>query len=152
MLTESISAKSQKMDYMNLLIEQMKNQNPLDPMSNQEMASQMAMFAQLEQTEEMNANIKEMNASMTGLSSSFQGAMLMAEYDYARSLLGKEVTFYSGEYAAELSGKVDKISIDSYTGATKASVNVKDFETSKGEKVTDTIEIGLIAITGISEV
>lgn len=112
----------------------------------------MAMFAQLEQTEEMNANIKEMNASMTGLSVSFQGAMLMAEYDYAKSLLGKEVTFYSSEYAAELSGKVDKISIDSYTGATKASVNVKDFETSKGEKVTDTIEIGLIAITGIREI
>jgi flagellar basal-body rod modification protein FlgD len=73
------SAASMKMDYMKLLVTQMQNQNPLEPMSNNEMASQMAQFSQLEQLESMN--------------SSFSQVLKGTQLNYANSLIGKRVVF-----------------------------------------------------------
>ena len=147
---ESLSAAEQKMDFMTLLITQMQNQNPLDPMSNQEMAAQLAQFAQLERMEEMSGNIEEMNSTMGKLNSTFQGSLLMAEYDYAKSLLSKEVTFYNAEYNEVLSGRVDQVKIDPYTGYSLLDVEVKDF-VGKNGTVNDMVGVRLADILGISE-
>ena len=77
--TEIISASNIQMDYMKLLITQLQNQNPLEPMDNNEMASQLAQFSSLSQLEKMN--------------SSFSEALVNAERTYANSLIGKEITF-----------------------------------------------------------
>ena len=77
--TEITSASSIQMDYMKLLITQLQNQNPLEPMDNNEMASQLAQFSSLSQLEKMN--------------SSFSEALVNAERTYANSLIGKEITF-----------------------------------------------------------
>lgn len=111
-MTQIQSAESQKMQFMNLLVEQLKNQNPLEPMDNQDMAAQLAQFTQLELTEESNTNIKDMTTSMNSMNSSFQGAMILAEMDYARSYLGKEVTFDSVDVNQTVSGTVKKVSFD----------------------------------------
>jgi len=66
-------------DYMKLLITQLQNQNPLEPLDNDEMASQLAQFSQLQQLETMN--------------NSFSGVLSSVEKNYASSLLGKEVSF-----------------------------------------------------------
>jgi flagellar basal-body rod modification protein FlgD len=81
MAVESVSQS--KLDYMNLLVTQMKNQNPMKPMDNQEMTSQMTQFSQLEQLENLNSN--------------FSDALQSANLNYASSLLGKEVTFRSSD-------------------------------------------------------
>ena len=73
------TASEIQMDYMKLLITQLQNQNPLEPMDNNEMASQLAQFSQLSQLETMN--------------SSFSQALVAADRTYANSLIGKEVTF-----------------------------------------------------------
>ena len=73
------SASKIQMDYMNLLITQLRNQNPLEPMNNNEMASQLAQFSQLQQLESMNTN--------------FADVLTTAERTYANSLIGKEVSF-----------------------------------------------------------
>ncbi len=108
---EPVSASKQQLDYMTLLVTQLQNQNPLEPMDNQQMAAQLAQFSQLQLTEEMNGNIETMNSTMEDMNTSFQGAMLMAELDFAQSLLGKEVSFYSGYYEQIVSGQVQKVSI-----------------------------------------
>lgn len=77
--SEIASASSIQMDYMKLLITQLQNQNPLEPMENNEMASQLAQFSSLSQLETMN--------------SSFSEALVNAERTYANSIIGKEVTF-----------------------------------------------------------
>ena len=105
------AATNQMMDYMTLLLTELQNQNPLEPLDNQQMAQQLAQFSQLEMTEEMNGNIGTMNSNMKEMNSTFQGALLMAEFDYARSLLGKEVSFYSDYYEQFISGDVKKISV-----------------------------------------
>jgi len=73
------TASSLQMDYMKLLITQLQNQNPLEPLDNNEMASQLAQFSQLQQLESMNT--------------SFAKVLATTELTYANSLLGKEVTF-----------------------------------------------------------
>jgi flagellar hook assembly protein FlgD len=53
------SASSIQADYMKLLVEQLKNQDPLDPVNNSEMASQLAQFSQLQQLESMNSSFSK---------------------------------------------------------------------------------------------
>ena len=89
--SEIASASSIQMDYMKLLITQLQNQNPLEPMDNNEMASQLAQFSQLSQLETM--------------SSSFQEVLAITNRSYANSLLDKNVTFYAEN---ELSGELEK--------------------------------------------
>ena len=115
MATEIAAVSDQKMDFLNLLVTELQNQNPLEPLDNQQMAAQLAQFTQLELTENSNENITAMNATMEKMNSSFQGAMLVAEFDYARSLLGKEVQFYKADEDRFVSGRVEKIGVDANT-------------------------------------
>jgi flagellar basal-body rod modification protein FlgD len=112
MATEITSAKQQTMDYMNLMIEQLKNQNPLEPMDNNQMASQLAQLSQLQLTEEMNGNLSTLNTSVSGMNTSFQNALWMAQADYGKSLLGKTVNFMDTTSQAELQGTVKKLTFD----------------------------------------
>ena len=80
-ISELSSASKIQMDYMNLLITQLQNQNPLEPLDNNQMATQLAQLSQLQQLESMNKN--------------FADTLATAELSYANSLLGKEVTFMS---------------------------------------------------------
>lgn len=77
------SADSIRMDYMQLLVAQMENQNPLEPMSNEEMAAQLTQFSQLEQLESMNQSFSQVYES--------------TQLSYASSLVGKEVSFVDRE-------------------------------------------------------
>jgi flagellar basal-body rod modification protein FlgD len=73
------SASNIQMDYMKLLVTQLQNQNPLEPMDNNEMASQLAQFSQLQQLESMNSN--------------FADVLSATDRNYANSLIGKEISF-----------------------------------------------------------
>jgi len=77
----SISASGIQMDFMKVLITQLQNQNPLEPLDNNEMASQLALFSQLQQLESMNSNFAEVLA--------------VTNRNYANSLIGKKVTFFA---------------------------------------------------------
>jgi flagellar basal-body rod modification protein FlgD len=66
-------------NYLNLLVAQLQNQNPLEPMDNQDMAGQLAQLSSLEQTEQMNNNFKKV-----------LDATLLQE---AMDLTGKDVTY-----------------------------------------------------------
>lgn len=103
------SASQQRLDFMTLLVEELRHQNPLEPMDHQQMAAQLAQFSQLEESEKMNSNLETINQTIGKMDGSFQAAMFMAELDYARNLLGKEVSFYSGYYDQMLSGRVEEI-------------------------------------------
>ena len=72
------------MDYMKLLVTQLQNQNPLEPMDNKDMTAQLAQFSQLQQMETLN--------------SSFGRVLESVQRSYASSLIGKEVS-YSGDAA-----------------------------------------------------
>jgi len=77
------SAGSMRTDYMQLMVTQLQHQNPLEPMSNQEMTAQLAQFTQLEQLESLNQ--------------SFEQVLEKTQLDYANSLIGKPITFFDME-------------------------------------------------------
>ena len=73
------SASNTQMDYMKLLVTQLQNQNPLEPLDNKDMSAQLAQFSQLQQTENLNT--------------SFSKVLESVQRSYASSLIGKEVSF-----------------------------------------------------------
>jgi len=88
-------------DYMKLLITQLQNQNPLQPLDNNQMASQLAQFSQLQQLETMNTN--------------FAGVLENVESSYAASLIGKKVSFVTQTdfgTDATISGTVQEVGKD----------------------------------------
>ena len=92
------TASDIQLDYMKLLITQLQNQNPLEPLDNNEMASQLAQFSQLQQLESMNSSFAEILAT--------------TERTYANSLIGKEVSFMSEtetDAAETTSGVVEQV-------------------------------------------
>jgi len=97
-VTEVGSSNQVKMDYMKLLVTQMQNQNPLEPMNNDQMTSQLTQISQLEQMEAQTSN--------------FSKVLEMTEHSYATSLLGKDVSFYFTTESGELgtaTGVVDLV-------------------------------------------
>lgn len=82
------SATDIQMDYMRLLITQLQNQDPLEPLNNNEMASQLAQFSQLQQLESMNSNFAEVLAITNR---SYANSLR----SYANSLIGRKVTFFA---------------------------------------------------------
>jgi len=100
------SASKIQMDYMKLLVTQLQNQNPLDPLDNQQMASQLAQFSQLQQLE--------------GMNNSFSEVLSLTNRNYANSLLGKSVTFYQKDTSTGAlslcAGKVESVLNNPETG------------------------------------
>ena len=73
------SAAGMQTDYLKLLVTQLQNQNPLEPLDNKDMSAQLAQFSQLQQTENLNT--------------SFSKVLESVQRSYASSLIGKEVSF-----------------------------------------------------------
>jgi flagellar basal-body rod modification protein FlgD len=136
MAIESVSATSSasdiQMDYMNLLVTQLKNQNPLEPLDNKEMTAQLAQFSQLQQLESMSA--------------SFAEVLTTTNRSYANSLLGKNVTFYTeNETTGELEkkkGSVESVFNDVETGRSLLGVTVNE----GGENQEYTLSLGAVIL------
>lgn len=100
-LTDSAQAMG-KDEFMKLLVTQLQNQDPFEPMDNAEFVAQLAQFSSLEQAEATNdsilnlAELQEKSVRLSGLS---QGA----------SLIGKEVSYYHPDLDQIVSGTVEAV-------------------------------------------
>ena len=79
-----------RMDFLNLLIAQLSNQDPLAPTDNEAMIQQLATFSELEQLERVNKNLQ----TQMGYSQSLNNTMMM-------SVAGKRVTIVGNDIAVE---------------------------------------------------
>jgi flagellar basal-body rod modification protein FlgD len=96
-------------DFLNLLITQLKNQNPLDPMKDTDFIAQLANFSNLQQVTSMNTNIGNMLAQQN--------------YTNAANMIGKQITTSDSN-----TGVVSKVGIESgtvylYVGANKYTLS-----------------------------
>lgn len=69
-------ASDEKLNFLNLLTLQLKSQNPLKPYDNQEFASQLAQFSQLEQLTDIKSLLEEQTSSYQTLSQTMQNTAL----------------------------------------------------------------------------
>src|SRR5262245_21876395 len=72
--------------FMSLLVNQLKNQDPLDPAKNEDMIAQLAQFSSLEQMQELNDNI-------VGLAVLQQQNALLDHLTTSSNLIGQSVKF-----------------------------------------------------------
>ena len=79
--TASGSAVLGKEDFLNLLITQLQNQDPLNPTDSTEFTAQLAQFSSLEQLSNVNENLEHLQNTQTAANNS-----------QVVSLLGKEIT------------------------------------------------------------
>ncbi len=118
-----------KEEFLKMLIAQLENQDPLDPMEDKEFISQMAQFSSLEQMQNMNANLEENLNWNYLLSQTINNTM-------STSLIGKDVKASGNQfYLGESSDAALKFKLDAF--AAETTVNVYD---GVGELV-DTIQV-----------
>ncbi len=66
-VSSTVSKSSQEIDqteFLNLLVAQLKNQDPLNPMDNQEFIAQLATFSSLEQLISINEGVTKLAAGL----------------------------------------------------------------------------------------
>jgi len=86
------STQESQDQFLQLLVTQLQNQNPLDPMSNEEFTAQLTQFSQLEQLETLNAN---MEADM-GISQSLNNTMMLDIVGRTATVVGDGVDVSEG--------------------------------------------------------
>ncbi len=75
-----------KDDFLKLMIVQLQNQDPLNPMDNQAFVAQLAQFSNLEQLQQVNKGIDSLSIGQAG-----------ANQQAAANLVGRDVTFRSDQ-------------------------------------------------------
>ena len=116
------SSELGKDDFLKLLTEQLKNQDPLEPMDDMAFVSQMSEFSSLEQ-------LTNLNSTMTD----FVSAQGTSQPD-AVSLLGKTVTVQSNGESEGITGIVDAISFEG--GKTYLKIGENGYTLDKVKIVT----------------
>jgi len=123
-LTKGAGGALGKDQFLQLLVAQMKNQDPMNPMDGTQMAAQLAQFSSVEQLTQINETLATQNTGQTGL------ATLMAN-NGALGAVGKSVVV--GADAVDTSkGAPSKVLADIPATAKSATLKVYD---SKGTEV-----------------
>ena len=97
-------AKLGRNAFMELLVSQLKNQDPLAPTSNDQMLAQLAQFSSLEQLEELNDNL-------VGLAVLQQSNALMDQLTSSSALIGQHVKYTDPDSGDEAWGNVSSVKI-----------------------------------------
>jgi len=98
--SDALTAATEQLDrdaFLKLLITQMQNQDPLEPMKDKEFIAQLAQFSALEQTQQTNDNLETL--------------MQMMGISQAMGLLGKTVQALS-DAGNLISGVVEGVQFD----------------------------------------
>ena len=111
--TAASTANETQDRFMTLLITQMKNQDPLNPMDNAQVTSQMAQLSTVTGIDKLNSTVESLMSSMQS-GQSYQAA----------NMIGHSV-LVSGD-AVTTTGTGGYFGIDLPTGADKLSVTIKD--------------------------
>jgi len=110
--------KLDKDAFMKIMLVQMKNQDPTNPLKSHEMAAQLAQFTQLEQLQNINTNLDEMKAQAKP-SESFQSLNLLGKVvsgDSSRIFRSKGDKDHDISFQLPSSAKTVKISITNESG------------------------------------
>ncbi len=127
--TSSLTGSSSlgKDSFLQLLVTQMQNQNPLDPQDNSEFVAQLAQFSSLE-------TMQNLSTSVDSISTMYQSSQALQ----ASSLVGRSVTVDAGSTYVDTS-KAMTGSVVLPSSSTDTAVKIYD---STGTNVVRTIDLG----------
>lgn len=112
--TGALTAQEQSDRFMKLLVAQLNNQDPMNPMDNAQMTSQIAQINTVSGIQQLNDSIKSMSTQFSAMqvmqSSSMIGRSVLAEGNtLSPSTAGK------AQGAFELAGDADKVTVQVYS-------------------------------------
>lgn len=110
---------------LQIILKQLTYQDPLKPVDNAEFVSQLAQFAQLQQTQSMNDQITNLLASQSAAQ--------------ATGLLGRTVDVASTATSTALTGQVTAVSFS--TGQPLITIKTSDGNTIAGISIANVSEI-----------
>lgn len=142
-----------KDDFMKLMIEQLKNQDPLNPTESQEFAAQLAQFSSLEQLSNLNSYMKESIDANYLLTQSINNTL-------TANLIGKDVKFEGNKltntgknianFGYTLPANAEEVTVNIYNSAGQLVKTMEnqpstqgdhklswDFTDNNGEKLPD---------------
>jgi len=90
--------------FLKLLITQLRNQDPLNPMEDKEFIAQMAQFSTLEQMQQLNKNITSYNEQTLDILDKLNENQVMGSVQIIKELINirKALEAYTGEPSATL--------------------------------------------------
>jgi flagellar basal-body rod modification protein FlgD len=91
-IANQITAEGARTDFLQLLVAQMRNQDPLNPVQQHDMLGQLAQFSTLEGIENLNANFRDM--------------LKLQELTQGASLLGRTVSYIPNDSEGTLAQDV----------------------------------------------
>lgn len=109
--------------FLNLMLQQLKNQDPTQPTDNTEWLSQLAQYSSLEQMTQMNSGLTN---CMNYISAMYNDMAMNAEITQTLSMVGKEVTISipdenDSTKTTEVTGKVTEANFKDGTGKVKVN-------------------------------
>jgi len=111
-LGNQLSAKDQSDRFLKLLVAQMSNQDPLNPMDSAEVTSQMAQISTVEGVQTLNQSITNLGSQFTQMQT-MQGAALVGK-DVATEgdALRENATTHVGDGGFEIAGNATSVKVD----------------------------------------
>lgn len=105
--TEGTSNELDQDMFLKLMLEQLKYQDPLNPMSNQDFLAQQAQFTQLEQLTQLTETIEANSGLTQGMDLIGKEVTLMDPDDPTATISGvvEEAVFYQNGCAVKINGK-----------------------------------------------
>jgi flagellar basal-body rod modification protein FlgD len=94
--TAKAAPKTQEMEFMDLLLAQLKNQDPMEPSSNKDMLAQFASITTVQELRKLTLGIEELSKA--------------SSFSYAAGLIGKDVTANVDDKV--IAGIVDSVEVD----------------------------------------
>jgi len=117
------SAASQEDRFLKLLVTQMRNQDPLNPLDNAQVTSQMAQISTVSGIDRLNGGMEKLSQSMLSSQSLQSASMIGRQVLASGSTLNLGATGATGAY--DLAGDADRVQL---TIATPAGVVVRKVE------------------------
>lgn len=96
-------------DFLKLMIAELQNQDPLDPMKNSEMLQQLGQIREIGATD--------------NLTTTLQSVLMGQNLTTASSLIGKDVNALSDEHG-NISGTVDRVSVEAAEDGDTSNVRI----------------------------
>lgn len=106
-----------KDEFMQLLVTQLRYQDPLSPQDNQQMAAQMAQFSSLESLQNVQKSIEALGTTFTEMAGKQSDAADAVSSGSATSMLGKTARFQVDEIACPATGSQTTVSVHAAAGS-----------------------------------
>jgi len=115
--------KNDSNTFLTLMLKQLENQDPTEPMDNTQWLSQLAQYSSLEQMTKMNSGLENCAKYISAM---YDDMMLNSEINQTLSMIGKDVTLQipnadDPKHPTTVSGSVTEASFEDGSGKIKVN-------------------------------